>query len=359
MMTQPEKKLIVVLGMHRSGTSAITRGLAALGVELGDNLLPPAQENNETGFWEDKDIFDFNERLLNKLGRSWDSASLIPDEAIASELHRADREEAASLIKKKLEGVSSFGIKDPRICILLPFWKSVFQSIDISPRYIICVRNPASVIHSLSKRDNLSIEKSLTLWLIHTLSAIHHTSSETRIFVDYELLLENPERELARMAECIGAAVPAKDSREIIEYTRDFLSKNLNHNTSKNLGPTPASDPEKWANEVYLACKQQSMTPTTTCEALDNAFGDLKKMSFALQQFDNLESSLKERDQIAYRLQLAQEDIRALKQAIDDIMASTSWRLSAPIRFFGLLAAGKTRDAMQLITKPHSQSDNR
>jgi hypothetical protein len=55
------KKIIVVLGMHRSGTSALTRGLSTLGVGLGDTLHP-AGSDNPTGFWEDRDIIAFNNK---------------------------------------------------------------------------------------------------------------------------------------------------------------------------------------------------------------------------------------------------------------------------------------------------------
>ena len=57
----------MVLGMHRSGTSAITKGLEVLGVNLGDNLLPP-KDDNPKGFFEDRDLVNLNERVLEKIG---------------------------------------------------------------------------------------------------------------------------------------------------------------------------------------------------------------------------------------------------------------------------------------------------
>ena len=67
--TQPGKRLVVVLGMHRSGTSAVTRGLLATGISFGENLLQPLIGVNEKGFWEDLDILEFNERLLYESGQ--------------------------------------------------------------------------------------------------------------------------------------------------------------------------------------------------------------------------------------------------------------------------------------------------
>lgn len=73
------KKLIVVLGMHRSGTSAITRGLQVLGVNLGDNLMPPVEGNNAKGFFEDLDLNALNVELLQTLRSDWDYLSPIED----------------------------------------------------------------------------------------------------------------------------------------------------------------------------------------------------------------------------------------------------------------------------------------
>src|SRR5688572_29093711 len=65
------KRLIITLGMHRSGTSVVTRGLQVLGVSLGDNLMAPFEGNNDKGFWEDNDINKLNIEMLNTLGSDW------------------------------------------------------------------------------------------------------------------------------------------------------------------------------------------------------------------------------------------------------------------------------------------------
>jgi len=70
-METNNKKLIVVLGMHRSGTSAITRGLQVLGVSLGDRMIPPVEDNNPKGFWEDMDLNALNIEMLSALDSDW------------------------------------------------------------------------------------------------------------------------------------------------------------------------------------------------------------------------------------------------------------------------------------------------
>ncbi len=120
------KRLVIVLGMHRSGTSAITRGLMALGIELGDNLMPPLEENNEKGFWEDVDISNLDDEILHYLGYDWHTLTSIHQK----ELERDDldlfRLRAVELLRAKIKDTPIFGLKDPRIARLLPFWKDSF-----------------------------------------------------------------------------------------------------------------------------------------------------------------------------------------------------------------------------------------
>ena len=79
------KQIVVVLGMHRSGTSAITRGLQVLGVELGSNLLSPEAGINDKGFWEDVDVTAFNDEFLKELGHDWHTLTPIMSEELYSQ----------------------------------------------------------------------------------------------------------------------------------------------------------------------------------------------------------------------------------------------------------------------------------
>jgi len=69
---------IIVLGMHRSGTSALTRTLNLLGCDISSQLRPPWPDNNETGFWEPLDISEMHEEMLRSVGSSWDDVSELP-----------------------------------------------------------------------------------------------------------------------------------------------------------------------------------------------------------------------------------------------------------------------------------------
>ena len=221
------KKMIVVLGMHRSGTSAITRGLQILGANLGDTLLPPAFDNPK-GFWEDQDILRINEAILAEFQSAYDRVGLLeidmihPSPAIA-ELAK----DAQSALAQKFARVDVFAIKDPRLARLLPFWQRAFSDAGLAVAYIIALRNPLSVADSLALRNRFDLVKSSQLWHEHMLTAIHYTQGQQRVVVDYDQMLTDPETAFRRITKQlhIGAILP----EELKEYQENFLDRSLRH----------------------------------------------------------------------------------------------------------------------------------
>ena len=113
-------RLVLVLGMHRSGTSTLARGLRVLGVALGKNLLP-AHPCNPKGFFEDAGLYAFNKALLAQLGLTWRSPE-APDTAALRRLAAGPPGVTAlGLLREKSAGQAILGLKDPRMSRLLPF----------------------------------------------------------------------------------------------------------------------------------------------------------------------------------------------------------------------------------------------
>lgn len=227
--TTSMKRVIVVLGMHRSGTSAITRGLQVLGADLGPELMPGVVGDNDKGFWEDLGCFRINERVLEKLGSSWDALAEISVEDLQSESLAEERRDAVALLRERLEGVEVFAFKDPRTVNLLPFWQNVFRELDLDDRYLITLRNPRSVADSLARRNGFARAKSFCLWMKHTCNSLIHGTDKPAVVVDYDLFLDSPGRELARMAKVFGFNAPAEESEEYRGYVEEFLSTDLRH----------------------------------------------------------------------------------------------------------------------------------
>ncbi len=221
------ERLIVVLGMHRSGTSAITRGLKALGVELGDNLYAPDPEINAKGYWEDADLAGLNIRLLGALGSEWHDTRPLPSDFVDRLASDGFLPEAVELLQAKLKSHRVFGFKDPRNSLLLPFWKRAFTHLDLRVGYVLAVRNPLSVIESLARRDRFDFKKSAQLWLMHTVHMMESTSTECeRAIVDYDVLMETPGEVLRRVGRSLALdVIPC----ELDAYEREFLDRTLRH----------------------------------------------------------------------------------------------------------------------------------
>jgi glycosyltransferase involved in cell wall biosynthesis len=224
-----KSKLIIVLGMHRSGTSAITRSLELFGVGLGDNLHA-ANFDNPKGFWEDRECLQINEELLNHLNSAYDQLGLLSDQPKDDPLISDLKIRASQLIFRKLaENNGVWGFKDPRTCRLLPFWQEVIASAGHEVVYIIALRNPLSVAASLQARNNIPHEKSYFLWLQHMLPAIRETAGERRVVVDFDQLLENPSNELHRISSHLRLSPPNMRGEAALNYMNDFLDKELSH----------------------------------------------------------------------------------------------------------------------------------
>lgn len=178
---------------------------------------------------EDEDILRLNEDLLAYLGYTWDDlenelVSNLNDENIQKFLLRG-----IDLLSDKIKNVDSFGFKDPRISILLPFWKSIFEKISVDVVYLICIRNPLSVIKSLEKRDCFSVEKGASLWLKYNTVCIINLEKEHCLFIDYDVFLDDPKKQLSRIANIIKKPF-SLESVNIIEYLQNFISQDLRHN---------------------------------------------------------------------------------------------------------------------------------
>ncbi|MBU2861282.1 glycosyltransferase [Acidithiobacillus ferrooxidans] len=242
-----QKQLLVVLGMHRSGTSAIARGLQALGASLGDALLP-AGFDNPKGFWEDRDMLRINEALLAELQSAYDRVGLLtPDDR--PPVVAALENDARTALAQKFAQVDFFALKDPRMARLLPFWQRVFAAADLSVAYVIALRNPLSVADSLARRNGFDRVKSALLWQEHLLAAVHHTQGQRRVVVDYDRLLDDPEAAFRRIAEQLGIAPVHPEA--LREYQANFLDASLRHTRYTREDVRNAPDLPQGVRDLY------------------------------------------------------------------------------------------------------------
>lgn len=295
-MIENTKRVIVVLGMHRSGTSAITRGLQVLSVNLGDKLIGAIPGNNEKGFWEDAEINAFNEGLLEKLNSSWHSLGPLDDQALLQEEFLSERIAAFTLLEGKLSDNSVLAFKDPRVAILLPFWQAVFAELGMNASYLIAVRNPLEVAQSLRKRDNFSEVKGLMLWAKHLVGVLRGTHQQQRVFVSYEAMLDAPEEQLKRIARVLELPSPDYAPQALREYAEEFLTPELRHNVAAGSLLSEAEQVSPFIQELYLLLQQLSadMLPVNGSEfeqrwrALEQRFLEFMPL---MAYFDSLENA--------------------------------------------------------------------
>jgi hypothetical protein len=223
-----ESRAICVLGMHRSGTSALAKVLNILGVDLGPNeqMLQP-HPLNPKGFWEQESIMNLNERLLGHLGGNWYTIPNLPDGwEDQPDLHPF-REEALETLGNLFGNCPLWGFKDPRTCITLPFWRPLVPNLE----YIVCLRNPRDVALSLSQNHGIPIERGAHLWMTYILSALRHSQGGRRCYLFFENLLEDPRTETNRLAGFLGFD-PSFVAEEQRAEIRAFLEIDLCHHQS-------------------------------------------------------------------------------------------------------------------------------
>ena len=262
-MEESNDRLIVVLGMHRSGTSAITRALKVLGVDLGGRLLLAADGDdgdNETGFWEDIDFNGLNIELLRVIDKDWFYTSPVTQIDLEILNKKGYFLKAETLVKEKLKDRKLFGVKDPRMAKLLPFWKEVFARSDINVNYVLAIRQPLSVVKSIENRGWGGRERIFLLWLNHVIESLSLTDNTSRVIVDYDHLVRDSANELERMAHSLNLSV---DKKELVYYQSEFLNHNLQHSKYQPQDCGLDSDCPALAAEIYL--KLQAVISESGC----------------------------------------------------------------------------------------------
>lgn len=197
----------VVLGVHRSGTSVLTETACRLGLHAGGpDDLDAGDRWNEQGYWEHRDVRSIDEELLELSSADWRAVAAFEPGSLPAEA-RARLEGRAREVLARLDEHAPWVVKDPRLCVLLPFWLPLLTR----PAFLVSLRNPLAVARSLRARDGFPIPLGLALWETQLLSALASTRGLPRAAFWYESLVASPGREAARLARWLrglGALAP-------------------------------------------------------------------------------------------------------------------------------------------------------
>jgi len=212
---------LIVLGMHRSGTSVLTGCLNLLGINLGRSLMP-AYKNNPTGHWENQDLVIVHEILLKDLGCNWHLVGTLPDDWLASEAAERAGKNIRHLLSRHYSRKRIWAFKDPRICRLLPLWLPILEDMGYYPGFIMTLRHPLEVAKSLNKRNGFSLKKGLLLWFLHNRDAFAACRGRPVTLLTYDQFLNDPLSALRSVARDLDLEFP-KPWKYAVAEILDFV----------------------------------------------------------------------------------------------------------------------------------------
>jgi hypothetical protein len=223
----PGKRVIVILGMHRAGTSLCAQIVQKLGVALGGPLAKPSFDNPD-GFFEHSGIADCHEELLAAQGDRWDTVRLArrtPEEFWQSDAVAGIRYKLRRIVETQIAAAGGFwAFKDPRTIGFLPLWRQLFTELGVRPVWLLSVRDPGAVAASLQARDRLPAGLGSLLWVEHYLAALRHLGPDIAGIVHYERWFTTPLEQIGAVAALLGGAKPAD-----VDAARATIKPGLRH----------------------------------------------------------------------------------------------------------------------------------
>jgi hypothetical protein len=239
---------IIVLGMHRSGTSALTGALALLGGVLPRTLMEPS-DDNPRGYGESKRIAHLNDRLLRSAGIGWRDPVAIPDQWFSPWRRVIHIAQIRRLLASEYVERGTILVKDPRICRLLPLWRWGLRSAGVTPKVLLVIRDPYEVAASLASRAHNPVVRqaavrssalSLVLWLRYVLEAERSSRGLPRKLIEFSDMLT--DWQIALEPTFAARFIPRPDSQRVARID-DFINANLRRHRTEELQSMAASRP--------------------------------------------------------------------------------------------------------------------
>jgi hypothetical protein len=342
MTTMPAGPWVVVVGCHRSGTSAVTGALVSLGlhgVDPSDRMDDPASNPEH---WESQATALWDEALLVGLGGSWD-APPAPD-ADWGELrpgHDGTGHDPASIMAAAYPEPGPLVWKDPRASLLLPYWRGLLPG----PLTAVFVwRNPTEVARSLEARDGIPFEDGLALWEWYNRTAASGLRGIDTFVLDYASVVEHPSATITGLTEwltALGRFSPWSDTWDVTRAETSVHADLVHHRS-----PVPAHEgdslPAQEQITKWLRSSAGGHTPFDSgppapsspwVEAVIRARRERSHLlrSLAQARVDSAEHQATIR-RLEGELHAADEMIEGAQLHIERLTASTSWKITRPLR---------------------------
>ena len=250
-MASARATAVLVVGMHRSGTSALAGVLGKLGIPLGSRLLE-AGDDNPKGYWEHRDVVVVHERLLQAIGSRWDDVRALPSDWRSGEAATHAAASLRDIITRDFSGQPVWAVKDPRLCRFLPLWLNVLGEVGIRPVVLFIVREPAEVSASIEARNHWVPPLGEILWLRNVADAIVASVDVPREVILFDNLLAQPEEVTRGALSRLGVAIPASPPDLARDTVASFVDKSIRHHRH-DAKAAPSSGFARIAHDLFGA----------------------------------------------------------------------------------------------------------
>ncbi len=342
----PKGPWVLVVGMHRSGTSAIAGAIGALGMSLPriEDRIGPRPSNPE--HWESESIMFHNDEVLDRLGGSWAAPpDLQPGWVESSQL--AGLGDPAPLFSRAFPDSGPLVWKDPRACLLLPYWRTLIPE-PVAAVFIW--RSPIAVARSLRKRDGFSLVHGLSLWERYNRAALEGLEGLDVFVFAYEDLMQDHRRTVGSVAAWLGSLDQFAPQSELwnVDKAVSSVSDELLHQTidpaadglllaehrsmialladldggHRQFDPGSLPVESAWAEEVLADRREARLANRRESELWE-------KIDDRVQRVNMLEDELTD---LLESLHAAERDLDWMTRVVAGMEASTSWRMTSPFR---------------------------
>ena len=263
---------LVVVGSPKSGLAALSGCLKILG------LKSPGESGDLGGL----NAASINRLLFQELGARPDMIGGLPDHWMMTPAAGKARSRIQNLVSQSVCDAFTGLIADSCLCRTLPLWISVYQELNIEPRFIVMARHPWESAMSLNRPDSSDLQKAHLLWVANTRDALKFTQGFTRYILTFDRLIADPVSEMIRAGNDLNLVYP-KTIQTAYGELLNFVQPQLKHH---HVGDAPAEDINRFSPVIRIysnLCRFRAVKalPDGVTGSLDDRTGLLKPDTLA------------------------------------------------------------------------------
>ena len=318
--------LLLIVGMHRSGTSSVAGLYTYLGCDIGRSIMPPAQDNPK-GFFENQRIVDIHDRLLLAFGRTWDVDLDLPDGWLEMPETQAAQAELTNVLREEFDPANPVWlVKDPRLCLILDLWRAVGDALGRAIKCVVVVRHPDEIAASLERREGMPFPVVIALQGFYWRSLKKQALIAGAGGLNYNELLTHKADALGYLNKASGLLFQKASPDQFSEAAEFFTEKLVTHTATgarspigtiymEDIAPSgPLLTPETVEKFITRAAGLPDVSYPETDELIRSRNAYINRLRFSSSRL-NLELM---RTQAAYaRLQNETDSVKTHAETLD------------------------------------------